>query len=472
MAGCTPDARSDPESADPRIEDVTIEEVANQFAECARLPPQPGAVLERPCVRIVYVWSSSMPLSEVGVPEIRAATEALGVELSVLRDRELVEPSGRPEAERLRGALVSAGATVHYPSVALVSEGVVRGPAVAGFKRADAYRSLLAARIAGVRGGAVESAEAPPALMAVADASIGSTPRPGQEVRVLWSLDVSPAPGAFFRRVPGTTFISYDQRRRVHLHDLASDERFVGPGWIDFVPTPDGRLFVTPGRAGRGLEFYDAADVFRLGLAGQTDRYEAVFVDGDLVDQYPSTGILAEDAERSTTRYRVLVSWFSGLAFRDYDVSRRGGGAPRMTPVGPRRRACPDLELSTPILSRDGREVAARDDRAGTTKVFRLEDDGACEELFDIGRRTSKVGFNDDGSLIAYSSPAPATPGRVAESTTYVLDRRDMTTTAVPSSESVGLVVPELIGPDSLLISVRSDPREDAAEFRLLCCVR
>lgn len=58
------------------------------------------------------------------------------------------------------------------------------------------------------------------------------------------------------------------------------------------------------------------------------------------------------------------------------------------------------------------------------------------------------------GRLIAYSSPNG--PGRrIPSSTTYVLDRQDMCTTRIANSESVGLVIPEVVGADSLLILVR-----------------
>jgi len=466
LAGCVSDAHSRSQGTAAAPESVTLEELAAKLAPCVHVPPHPGLAPARGCVRVAYVWSPSMPLSEVGIEEIRAATGAMDLPLSVLRDTELLEPSDDPEAERLRGSLISTGATIHYPTLVILADGGARGTALAGFKRAAAYRGLLEERIAAR---APSDAEAPSPR---SERRPVSPTVPAQDVRVLWSYELSPAPGAFFRHVPGTTFISYDQQRRVYLHDLASGERFVGPGWIDFVPTPDGLLFVTPAPGSRGLEFYDAGDVFRGGLRDAAGRYDPVFTDAEMADQYPSVGILGEGGRGTLKTYRVLVSWYAGLAFRDYEVSRTETGSPAVVPVGPKRTACPELDLSTPILSKDGTEVAARDEATGTTKVFRLREDEACEELFDFGRATSKVGFNGDGSLIAYSSADPPIPGRVSESTTFVLDRGDMHTVPVPFSRSVGLVVPEMVGTDSVLISVKGDPRDDTAEFRLLCCVR
>jgi hypothetical protein len=179
-------------------------------------------------------------------------------------------------------------------------------------------------------------------------------------------------------------------------------------------------------------------------------------------------GILVEDPTAGTTRYRVLVSWFRGLAFRDYEVRWIEGGKPSIRPLTPKREACTGMDLSTPILSKDGREVAARHDATGTTRIFHLFGDGRCREVVNLGVQTSKVGFSDDGMRVAYSSPT----GNGVESRTWVLDRASGETIAVDPSTSQGLVIPEMVGPDSVLIAVREPGTRGTSEFRLLCCVR
>src|SRR5690606_41473792 len=54
-------------------------------------------------------------------------------------------------------------------------------------------------------------------------------------------------------------------------------------------------------------------------------------------------------------------------------------------PVGERVEPCEGAPLSTPILAQDGRRVAVRDERSGTTKIVRLEEGGRCTELLDLG---------------------------------------------------------------------------------------
>lgn len=417
----------------------------------------------RPSESLVYVWSPSMPLSLEGIPEIREAADRIGVTLSLIPATAVIEGTSERPIETLRASLVEAGATVHYPSLAVFVNGDVQGNAIVGYKQADAYVELLRGRLRAVGMGDV----AAPAPLGERATSPGPP-----DVEVLWTHTVEPPPGAFFRRVPGTTLITFDQRRTVHLRDLTSGEQFRGPGWIDFVPTPDGRLFVTPGEGNSGLEFYLVADVLERGADGTAEALEPLVRDRQMNDQYPSVGILREDADGGPTRYRILVSWFSGLAFRDYEVGWVEGRPPEVEALTDKLTACPGRELSIPILSKDGRELAARDEDTGTTKVFHLNDDASCTELLDLGRQTSKVGFSDDGTLIAYSSPEPSSGGSGTRSWTYVFDRRDMETLRVPHSESAGLVIPELVGADSLLIAVKESARSRTSEFRLLCCVR
>lgn len=427
--------------------------------------------------QLAYVWSPSMPLSEMGIAEARRAAEDLEVELIVVSASEL---ENLPSIESERGSLpsmgapgafgtslVAAGATSHYPSLVVLRGDVVVGSAILGYKRSDAYRALVSERITAAESGG-ETTPAP--LAPLNDPPPSTFSAEGQDMEVVWTHVLSPRPGAFFRHVPGTSFIAYDQRERVYLHDLTSDRAFRGPGWIDFVPSPDGRFFVTPGRNSRGLEFYLASEVLERGRLQGAEDVAPLLTDESMRDQYPSVGILEREPSGRALRYRVLVSWFSGLAFRDYAVDWSEEDPPELVPVSPKLDGCPGLDLSIPILSKDGRELAARDESTGTTKVFRISDDGSCRELLDLGQQTSKAGFSDDGTHVAYSSPDPSS--RAGGSTTFVLNRADRSTLRIPYSRSAGLVIPEFVGGDSLLIAVTDGERSNSAEFRLLCCVR
>lgn len=290
------------------------------------------------------------------------------------------------------------------------------------------------------------------------------------DIEILWRQTMVPSPGFFFRRAPGTRYVSYDQSDEVVLQHLETDEKLLGPGFIDFVPTPDGALFVTPSHDD-GLEFYVASHVFREARAGRGEALPPIFRDREMDDQYPSVGVLAHEEGVSTT-YRILVSWFEGLAMREYRVDWGSAGSATVTPLGPRTEPCAGMGLSIPILSKDGQEIAARDESTGTTKIFRYHDDGSCTESFDLGIQTSKVGFTDDGRLVAFSSPDEGQRGSAARARTYVHNRDSGVTAEIPFSESRGLMIPEFVGPDSLLFMATEGPGRGTQEFRLVCCVR
>jgi len=427
----------------------------------------------RGCLHLVYIWSPGMPLSEKAMPEITLAAEAMGVPLTFLPAAAL---NGASSDSALQKSLVNAGATVHYPSIILFHGTEARGNAIVGHKRAQGYRALLEPRVAAAAtGDGVPVAPlGPPEGTVMAGSEEGGVRRPAvaaePEINVLWRQTMVPPPGFFFRRAPGTRYVSYDQRSKVVLQHLETGERLLGPGFVDFVPTPDGALFVTPSH-NDGLEFYVASHVFRAARAGRGDALPPIFRDPELDDQYPSVGVLAHEPGVSTT-YRVLVSWFEGLAMRDYRIDWGEAGSATVTPLTPRTEPCVGMELSLPMLSKDGAEIAARDESTGTTKLFRYHGDGSCTKSFDFGVQTSKVSFTDDGRLVAFSAPGEAEGGSAALARTYVYDRDTGVTTAIPFSESRGLMIPEFVGPDSLLFIAMEGLGRRTQEFRLVCCVR
>ena len=463
----------------------TLDELHARLSNCSTAASGSGSAIATSaastpprCLHLVYLWSPGMPLSEKAMPEITLAAEAMGVPLTFLPAEALnrASPVDEKKASALRTALVNAGATVHYPSIVLFDSLEARGNAVVGHKRAQGYRALLEPRLAaavaedampvaplGPREGAVMTAREP-------GDPVGRAASPEADIEILWRQTMVPPPGFFFRRAPGTRYVSYDQRRKVILQHLDTGEKLVGPGFIDFVPTPDGALFVTPSHDD-GLEFYVASHVFREARAGRGDALPPIFRDREMDDQYPTVGILAHEEGVSTT-YRILVSWFEGLALREYRVDWGDSGSATVTPLTPRIDACAGSGLSIPILSKDGQEIAARDESTGTTKIFRYHEDGGCTESFDFGIQTSKVSFTDDGRIVAFSSPDEGQRGSVARARTYVYNRDTGVTTEIPFSESRGLMIPEFFGPDSLLFIVTEGRGRGTQEFRLVCCVR
>jgi len=291
-------------------------------------------------------------------------------------------------------------------------------------------------------------------------------------------------PGPYFRWVPGLNAIAFESGEVVYLLELHTGAISIGPGYIDFVPSPDGRFFVTPKRDRGGLEFYDAATVFREAQSGRGTAVEPIFVDAEMRDQYPSVGVLRVVYEESVQRttYRVLTSWFDKIVFRDYEVTApTGGGQLSVRPLGPPQPGCANLQVSLPIMAPDGRQLAGRDETSATTKMFRLDDNGRCTELVDLQMQTGKVAWAWDSKRIAFAIPrqprsvmtdgAAASSGASALAGLFVFDPYEKLLTRVPGTERIQrLAFPEFVGDTAVMFLMNQEVQGDSSAFRYACC--
>ncbi len=285
-------------------------------------------------------------------------------------------------------------------------------------------------------------------------------------------FDAVGTPGAYFRSVPGRQALAYESGQRVYLLDLADGESRVASGYIDFVPTPDGRYFVTPGPGDGGLSFYEADEVFDAARRNRSGAVEPIFTDRRMRDQYPSAGIL-EDGE-SRTVYRVLTSWFEGIVYRDYEVrvdprTEVSNVRPLGEPVVP----CSGMSLSTPIMSQDGTEVAARDEATGTTKIFRILSGGRCDELEDLRVRTSKVAWHRTGRRLVFATPRVRSGRDGGGEGIFLFDRDEGRMTRVADSERASrLAFPDFIGDESIVFLIPGASRREGSVFRVVDQIR
>jgi hypothetical protein len=423
------------------------------------------------CLRAVYVWTPRMPLSRAGISHVVGASERLGVPLTLVAYEEVhaYAAGGDGGVMPLADQLLAAGALTHAPSLVLLEGTEALGPAILGYKSEAAYQALIEGRLAGA--GSLESpaSAAPsqrpaPLFAAAVEASSAGIP----PSRDLVDYEVVGVPGAYFRWVPGRDAIAYESGRRVYLLDLATGENRPAPGYIDFVPTPDGRYFVTPGDGDGGLEFYDAEQVFEVVASGRLADVEPIFTDLRMRDQYPSVGILERSGSR--TLYRVLTSWFSAVVYRDYDVRVDGPtGLSSVQPVGEPVRPCGGMALSTPIMSQDGREVAARDEATGTTKIYRILENGSCEILVDFGVATSKVAWHASGRRVAFSIPRRGRGTDAGEFGIFVFDRDARSLARITGSEVASrLAFPDFVDEGAVVYLVPGATVREPSYFRVV----
>lgn len=447
------------------------------------------------CAGVVYLWSDRMPLSVAGMDLVARAAKEVDVAHAFLESEALASwvrggpdsapapqsgpgSGSRPDGSegRIAEAVLASGALGHAPALVVYADGQVLGPAIYGFKTAPAYTSAIRRRLE--RRWTETAAAAEGAAMGGADRAVGddggATPdvpgavhratRSAGRFQIVDELEAVGRPGAYFRWVPGREAIAYESGGRIYLLDLGDGRSREAPGYVDFVPTPDGRFFVTPAPRRSGMAFYDADEVFRGAEAGNPDRVEPFFTDRAMRDQYPSVGILREEGDprrpENGTEFRVLTSWFEGISYRDYRVT--GGSADRradVRPVAEPVEPCPERRLSIPIMSQSGREVAARDESTGTTKIFRIREDGRCDEVLHLGVQTGKVAWHWSGRLLAFARSSDGI---------HLYDREEERLWRVPDSEDASsLAFPEFIGGDRLVYLVPGGSGEPSV-FRVV----
>ncbi|MGD8872227.1 MAG: hypothetical protein PVJ80_11690 [Gemmatimonadota bacterium] len=426
----------------------TLDEAASRIESCGG-----------ECAEVVYVWSPRMPLSRSAIPHVYDATRELDTRLTLVGFEELDRFAETGEAESngaaaLGDALLAAGALAHAPALIVHDGSGAVGPAILGYKSADAYQAMIGERLSSERAPSVEE----DAALALPDEVTAVTP--------VSDFEAVGVPGAYFRWVPGRRAVAYESGRRIYLLDLDDGRNRVAPGTIDFIPTPDGRYFVTPGPASVGLAFFDADEVFDAAYGGRTGDVRPFYADPQMRDQYPSVGILAQDD--ASVRYRILTSWFEGLLYRDYEVVYATEDLPAtVEPLGQPVVPCEGMELSTPIMSQDGREVAARDERTGTTKIYRFLGEGRCEEILDLGMPTRKVAWHSSGRKLAFSTPRVRRMfGGREEPGIFVYDRDEGRVTRLADSEEASqLAFPDFVGDEAVVFMI---PGRDESVFRVV----
>ena len=439
---------------------TSLEDAARGIEECAG-----------DCSGIVYLWSQRMPLSRSGIPEISGAARRLGMRLTLVGTEEVHEyayadPGLGAGVIPIADAMLGAGALAHVPAVVVHDQGQVVGHAILGYKTAETYQGMIERRVSGA------TSSGPDRFLPTLSTTLPAASEGG---RALLDYEAVGTPGAYFRWVPGRQALAYESGRRIYLLDLVDGRSRLAPGYVDFIPTPDGRYFVTPGPDRDGLSFYEADEVFEAARADTRGSVAAFFTDRRMRDEYPSVGIL-EQAE-SRTVYRVLTSWFEGIVYRDYQVQvNPRTGAPRVQPIGEPVTPCGEWSLSTPIMSQDGLEVAARDESTGTTKIFRILPFGSCIEVLDLGVPTSKVAWHRTGRLLAFARPrVRRRRGDADESSQgiFLFDRDRRRLTRLSDSEGASPVAfPDFIGDDSVAFLIPGQSRQEPSVFRVVDGIR
>lgn len=310
---------------------------------------------------VLYFVSPRMPLSVEGIHEIEKAARMHGLPVTYLLDPH-GERDGLKYPRNQSWDLYFRGTLLHYPSAIVYSGGKIIGPMIAGFKTAAAYEAALKEWLSHSWDDVVF--REPPLAK-------------DKTVVVVKQVKTTLPASSFFRPDPKGTYVMLMANRNNYQLWLDTGVHRVLPGWIDPVPTPDGKFLTQPSP----LRF------FRL---DKPVLEPADFTDDKFTDQYQSIAIVP-------TGYRVMAGWTGSPILRDYTFGPQ--------PLGEVHYLCPSEYLSLPIISKDGRMMGARDNRLNKTVVYTIGAGGnECGLKWKLDFSTGKISFSHSGDRIAFSA--------------------------------------------------------------------
>lgn len=218
-----------------------------------------------------------------------------------------------------------------------------------------------------------------------------------------------------------------------HVYDLDSTgptpKQIQVPGSYDPVFTPDGKYLTIPGST-----FYDANEV-RAGLQRGESQITPTQIGssggGRAASPYQSIGIVKESPQKSSYMYISDVREGSSTADLEYFVADVDHRTKSMT-VQRQGTLCPNMpEGNTPMVSNDGKYVSVLNTQTRSTQIYRINLDGNCPMMVDLGVPTGKVSFdfNTNPRKIAFHVDRSSTNttwfsglGQGITKDTYVMD--------------------------------------------------
>ncbi|MBY0517887.1 MAG: hypothetical protein K2P81_13335 [Bacteriovoracaceae bacterium] len=183
------------------------------------------------------------------------------------------------------------------------------------------------------------------------------------------------------------------------------------PGSIDGTATPDGQFMVTPMT---GLTFYDRDTVNGSSAPAFEDTANT------LEGVYQSVGLLPGSNDKKV--YRAITDTLTtgntrgnSLMYKDFSTKPGPNGPVFDANNHPAKPLCSNLGSSPfklPMISKDGKMLAAFDVNSGTTKIFNVKQTNGvsnCELKKDLGFATGKVEFSNDGNKIVFAADSHPT---------------------------------------------------------------
>lgn len=210
------------------------------------------------------------------------------------------------------------------------------------------------------------------------------------ENAVVKTFKPSEAPNYFFRtfKKDGKDYISYAGKKGNIILDLETEEEHAFKGKHNIDPVPVGTDLIT---VPWPIHFHKISEILK---GDETPDTMPVKDDYQFMGVYQSVGKLG--SQDGKTKYRILTDEV-GATISDYDISGED-----ITMVGTPRGICRDKNFKLPMLSKDGKMISGFDLKTSTTKIWKINGNGTCDEIADLGIGTGKADFNYDGTKITF----------------------------------------------------------------------
>tara|TARA_R110000868_G_scaffold117600_15_gene312595 strand:- start:94057 stop:95865 length:1809 start_codon:yes stop_codon:yes gene_type:complete len=213
-------------------------------------------------------------------------------------------------------------------------------------------------------------------------------------------IQLPSAPNYFISADPSGKYTAViDSYEENILVDMDTGKHQKVPGDVDPVFTPDSKFLTLPGG-----EFYDMREIAPKMARNQSARNVDAAFDAREGGVYQSIGILPGSTERKKT-YRYMDDG-AGASYFDvemtFDSSGKMTNSRRKTD---QKKLCSEAsDRDTPMMSKDGKYLSILNFETYTTQIWRVNDNGSCDMMVDIGVPTGKVdfGFDNDNPQITF----------------------------------------------------------------------
>ncbi len=359
---------------------------------------------------VFYSVSPGMPYSTLGLPMAQAAARQSNLKLRVLGDPnaskaelDVLEASLGTRVERdIPDELVRSGYLNHFPATQVAGSHAV----LFGYKTQSRLETFL--RGTGIQLSKTQLTDDDGAGYAAPPDDLDRSSELRTESMSLFPIK----PKYFVRPFFDSPWLPFTTQFANHLWltTSGSSPRALKslPHLVDPVPTPDDRFvtipvnYLPPGL--NALVFYS--------VDRSTGEHTEVFRDGKMAGAYQSVAVLGETATQ--VRYRVVseATLIKGLLrTQDYVVTKpdaaKGTGYVFARVHRKNIRLCKSEDISLPMLSKDGRHLAAVDASSRVMQVFDLDDDGNCSAGRSLGFISGKVDFSPDGRKLLFHRSLP-----------------------------------------------------------------